>query len=92
MSPVFNFAFVAGCICALFGCVVYYWILVTVSGAGFAVKLFATPRDMRALFRRYRELAENKGLPLWPMTAFWVSAIAAFGLGIFGYLLGSASR
>jgi hypothetical protein len=92
MSATFNFAFVAGCICALFGCVVYYWILAAVSRAGFAVKLFATPRDMLGLFRQYRNLADSKRLPLWPIAAFWVSTIAAFALGIFGYILGSISK
>jgi hypothetical protein len=63
------------------GC--YLWIKIQVWKAGERLTFFSLEHDT-LLFRKYREIAKTRHLPMWPVYLYWACLVTmiilAFGL------------
>jgi len=59
----------------------YLWIKLQVWKAGYRSSFFSLSHDT-ILFRRYRELAQAKRVPLWPLYLYWVALVVGVALGV----------
>ena len=59
----------------------YLWIKLQVWKAGDRSSFFSLSHDT-VLFRKYRELARARRVPLWPLYLYWAAAIVGAALGV----------
>jgi len=54
----------------------YLWIMLQVWKAGERISFFSLSHDS-VMFRKYREVAQARNLPLWPLYVYWGALIGS---------------